>query len=95
MALFTSLTRAINNRTSVNYISRPGKILLTQYTSIIIQCSPFDYEWSTHNDEIRNLSKANGIKAQIADKRFSLNTMLKTTNYWLTSCENVQILKVL
>ena len=76
-------------------MSRPGKILLTQYTSTIIQCSPFDYKWSTHNDEIRNLSEANGIKVQIADKCFSLNTMLKSTYYWLSSCENVQIFKVL
>ena len=45
--------------------------------------------------KIRNLSEANGIKVQVADKRFSWNTMLKTTYYWLTSCENVQILKVL
>ena len=45
---------------------------------------------STHNDEIRNLSEANGMKVQITDKRFSLKKMLKTTYYWLTSCENVQ-----
>ena len=80
-------------------ISRPGKILL--HTSTIIQCSPFDYKClcleikSTHSDEIRNLSEANGMKVQITDKRLSLNTMLKTTYYWLTSYENVQILNLL
>ena len=42
------------------------------------------------NDEIRNLSEANGMKVQITN-----NTMLKATYYLLTSCENVQILNLL
>ena len=50
---------------------------------------------STHNDEIKNLGEANRMKVQITDKRFSLTKMLKTTHYWLTSCENVQIVKLL
>ena len=45
---------------------------------------------------ISNLSEANGMKVQITDKRFSLKKkMPKTTYYWLTSCENGQILKLL
>ena len=35
------------------------------------------------------------MKVQITEKHFSLNAMLETTYYWLTSCENVQILKLL
>ena len=37
---------------------------------------------STHNDEIKNLSEANGMKVQVTDNRFSLKKkekMLKTT----------------
>ena len=42
------------------------------------------------------LSEANGMKVQITDKRFSLKKKVpKTTYYWLTSCENGQILKIL
>ena len=45
---------------------------------------------------IRNLSEANGMKVQITEKRFSLKKKLpKTTCYWLSSCENGQILKLL
>ena len=51
---------------------------------------------STHNDEIKNLSEANGMKVQVTDKRFSLKKKRKNAkNYILLvnllwKCPNTQ-----